>query len=269
MKRLSRAGQVALVTGASRGIGAAFAEELSRRGMRVALAGRDQEALRRVADLLPTPGMTFVADLAIEAERRRLVADVEDRLGPVAVLVNNAGIGVYGAVEELSAEALRQVLELNVVAPVELLRLVLPAMSARGTGEVVQVSSVLGRRAMPMSGGYCASKFALEALSQSARVELRDRGVRILVVRPGRTESDFRRAAISLSGWRPEDRLRPMAAEVVARRSLDALEAGRSEIDFTAAGRMMLALERWSPSLNDRIMVRLFRRWSRSKLPRN
>jgi short-subunit dehydrogenase len=180
-------------------------------------------------------------------------------LGPIDVLVNNAGRGLYGRVEDLSSEQLRSVCELNLIAPAHLSNLVLPEMRLRGQGALVMVSSVIGNRAIPMSGGYCASKFALEALSQSLRAELVGSGIHLLLVRPGRTESSFRESATT-DGFRPSDSLRPMPAEVVARASVRALERGASRVNFTAAGKAMMAAERLSPSLVDLAMSKLYRK---------
>ena len=121
------------------------------------------------------------------------------------------------------------------------------------------VSSVLGARAVPMSGGYCASKFALEALCQSLRAELVGSGIHLLVVRPGRTESSFREAA-DTSGFRPNDKMRPMSAQTVAEASVRALQRGSARVNFTSAGKAMMAAERVSPTLVDRVMSKLYRK---------
>jgi short-subunit dehydrogenase len=267
--KLSEVEGCALITGASRGIGAALARELSSRGVPLALCGRDEGALQRLHSELGGNSAYFCADLCDEVARARLIAAVRERFGTIDVLVNNAGAGLYEAVERLAPAVMRDLLELNVVAPMDLARQIVPEMRTRQRGAVVQVSSVLGRRAIPMSGGYSASKFALEALSQSLRAELQGSGVEVLVVRPGRTESDFRAAAISPSGWRPSDRMRPMAARRVARGTIRALEAGRASVDFTVAGRLMMTVERISPRLNDRLMARLYRQWFGDEMPSN
>lgn len=260
--RLNLRDKSVLVTGASRGIGAALARALARRGARLALVGRSQAELAALCEELQAEGgnaTAVPADLSVEEERVQMVSRAIDVLGEIDVLVNNAGRGLYGRVEELSSEQLRTVMELNLVAPAHLSALVLPPMRERRTGAVVMVSSVLGARAVPMSGGYCASKFALEALGQSLRSELVGSGINVLVVRPGRTESSFRESAMS-TGFRPHDNLRPMRAEVVAEASVRALERGASRVNFTAAGKVMMAAERVSPTIVDRVMSRVYRK---------
>lgn len=256
---MSLAGQRVVVTGASRGIGAALARCFASRGASLVLVGRNKIDLERISTELGEGCEFIVADLSNEQQRVEMIVAAKEG-GPIDVLVNNAGIGLYGAVEDLSCDQLRSAHELNVVAPAHLARLVLPEMRSRDCGTIVMVSSVLGRRSIPLSGGYCATKFALEALSQSLRAELSDTGVGVLVVRPGRTESAFREAAVTV-GWRPEDDVRAMSAETVASATVRALEKRRSSIDFTFAGRAMIVAERVSPGLSDRLMSRLHRRF--------
>jgi short-subunit dehydrogenase len=260
--RLNLRDKGVLVTGASRGIGAALARVLARRGARLALVGRSEAELSSVrTELLVDAAQVEVicADLCVEEERVRVVSAAREKLGAIDVVVNNAGKGLYGRVEDLSSEQLRSVYELNLVAPAHLCSLLLPAMREQGAGAIVMVSSVIGARAIPMSGGYCASKFALEGLSQSLRAELMGSGITLLVVRPGRTESSFREDAMS-AGFRPNDKLRPMSAEVVAEASVRALERGKSRVNFTAAGKAMMLGERVSPRLVDRAMSKLYRK---------
>lgn len=254
-------GKGVLLTGASRGIGKALAHALAREGARLVLAARSEDDLAAVAKELPS-GVdvhTLVADLRSESERSALVARAQQAVGGIEVLINNAGEGLYGAVEDLNSQALRDVFELNLVAPAHLAGLVLPAMRERRRGHIVMVSSVLGERAIPLAGGYCASKFALEGLAQSLRAEVSDVGIHVLVVRPGRTESAFR-ASAPTTGFRPRDRFRPMAAERVAQGTVRALLRGKSRIDFTGAGKMMMWAERVSPALVDLAMKRLYAR---------
>jgi short-subunit dehydrogenase len=260
--RLNLLDKSVLVTGASRGIGAALARQFAARGARLALLARDRSELMSLQAELAAGGASaevVCADLSEDTERARAIAEVQLRLGSIDVLVNNAGRGLYGRVETLTPEQLRAVFELNVVAPAHLSSLVLPSMRDRGSGTLVMVSSVLGARAVPMSGGYCASKFALEALCQSLRAELVGSGVRVLVVRPGRTESSFRDAALT-SGFRPKDKMQPMSAAKVAAASVRAVERGVARVNFTSAGKAMMAAERVSPALVDRVMSKLYRK---------
>ncbi len=260
--RLNLRDKSVLVTGASRGIGAALSRQFASRGARLALVARDRDELVALQSELGADGVVVevvCADLSEDNERVRAIEQAQDKLGPIDVLVNNAGRGLYGSVESLSPDQLRAVFELNVVAKAHLCSLVLPSMRERSAGTIVMVSSVLGARAVPMSGGYCASKFALEALCQSLRAELVGSGVGVLVVRPGRTESSFRTAAQS-TGFRPDDKMPPMSAARVAEASVRAVERGAARVNFTSAGKAMMAAERVSPALVDRVMSMLYRK---------
>ncbi len=175
-----------LITGASTGIGAACALALDKRGYRVFAGVRraaDGEALRQQATPQFTPLLLDVTDAASIAEATRRLRD-QPGGGALAGLVNNAGIAVAGPLEFVSPERLRQQFEVNVVGVLAITQALLPLLR-RGPGRIVNISSVSGRLASPFVGPYCASKFALEALSDSLRVELSPWRIPVSVVEPG------------------------------------------------------------------------------------
>ena len=182
-----------LVTGCSSGIGAATAGLLRDAGWQVFPTARKPADL----DALRAQGFDPVAlDLAeaasVEQAARELLVKTGGRLG---ALVNNAGFCQAGALEDVSREALRAQFETNVFGVHHLTRQLLPALRAQGCGRIVNISSVLGRISAPMLGSYCASKFALEALSDALRIELRSAGVWVALVEPGAVVSRFRQNA--------------------------------------------------------------------------
>ncbi|TLZ72605.1 MAG: SDR family oxidoreductase [Methanobacteriota archaeon] len=188
---VSGSGRVALVTGCSSGIGEATAVALARTGFRVFASGRTQsgvEHLRAVSPNLEPIELDVTSDPSIE----RAVTRVLESAGRIDVLVNNAGVAIFGAVEDLDRDTLRRQFEVNVFGAVAMCRAVLPAMRRQGRGTIVNVSSVAGRFSTPLLGAYCASKFALEAFSDALRNEARPFGMRVVVVEPGATESGFR-----------------------------------------------------------------------------
>jgi NADP-dependent 3-hydroxy acid dehydrogenase YdfG len=181
---VSLAGRVALVTGASRGIGAAIAAALAADGARVVLVARSREALDAVA--APLAGaLPFVADLADPAAVDRLIEGVRESVGTPDILVLNAGAFDLGAVGELSLAAVGQMIDLNLRAPYHLLHRLLPAMRARGTGQVVTIGSIADHVAFPDNGAYAMTKYGMRGLHEVVRAELRDTGVRATLISPG------------------------------------------------------------------------------------
>lgn len=179
-----------LITGCSSGIGLACARTLKARGWRVLATARNAEDIQRLieeegVEALPIDlsDPTSVSVCAEEALKR-----TDDRL---FALFNNAAFAQVGAVEDLSTALFRRQLEVNLVATHELTRRVVPSMRRNGEGRIVQCSSVLGFVTGPFRGAYCASKFALEALSDSMRLELRNTGIRISIIQPGPIYSRF------------------------------------------------------------------------------
>lgn len=186
-----------LITGCSSGIGLASARHLAARGWRVLPTARSDEDLERLRAEGFEPIALDVADESSVAEAARLALERTD--GRLGGLVNNAGYAQYGAVEDLSRAALRRQLEVNVLGMQELTNLLVPAFRRQGCGRIVNVSSVYGRIAAPLVGAYCASKFAMEALSDAMRVELRGSGVALSLIEPGAITTEFRRNAASQS----------------------------------------------------------------------
>jgi NAD(P)-dependent dehydrogenase (short-subunit alcohol dehydrogenase family) len=186
-------GRVALVTGCSSGIGEATALALAERGFRVFASGRTLSGVEhlRAPDIEP-----LEIDVADDASIQRGVARVFNAAGRIDVLVNNAGIAVFGAIEDLDRATLRRQFEMNVFGAMAMCRAVLPTMRHQGRGCIVNVSSVAGRFSVPLLGAYCASKFALEALSDSLRGEVRPFGIRVVIVEPGSTYTKFQERAV-------------------------------------------------------------------------
>ncbi|KEO72693.1 oxidoreductase [Anditalea andensis] len=181
-------GKTVLVTGASAGIGRATALLLVEKGFNVYGAARRIERM----DDLKGLGVTPVAlDLADDKSMVLAVHQIMKEAGGIDVLINNAGFGSYGAIEDVSMDDARYQLEVNVMGAMRLAQLVLPKMRGQGQGKIINISSVGGKVAMPMGGWYHASKFALEALSDSMRMEVKPFGIAVIVVEPGATKSEW------------------------------------------------------------------------------
>jgi NAD(P)-dependent dehydrogenase (short-subunit alcohol dehydrogenase family) len=182
-----------LVTGCSSGVGAATVRRLAARGWKVYATARRPESLR---DLEPVSQATLPLDLTSDASMAAAVGYVEAREGAVGALVNNAGYMQGGAVEVLTPEQIRCQFETNVFGLVRLTQLVLPGMRRQGWGRIVNVGSMGGRMTLPGGGIYHASKYALEALSDALRFEVRRFGIHVVVVQPGLIRSSFSSRAV-------------------------------------------------------------------------
>ena len=179
--------KTALVTGASSGIGEATALRLAKLGFTVYGAGRRVDRLER---LTPSGVRAIAMDVTDEDAMRSGVQHIIDETGRIDVLVNNAGYGSYGAVEDVPIDEARRQFEVNVFGAARLTQLVLPHMREARSGTIVNVSSMGGKIYTPFGGWYHATKFALEALSDCLRLETRQFGINVVVIEPGgiRTE---------------------------------------------------------------------------------
>lgn len=210
---------VALVTGASSGIGAATAVKLAARGMRLVLTGRDRGRLREVADR--TGGIALPADLTEPNAPDELVQSALDAVGHVDLLVSNAGSGWAGPISELTGARAAELVNLNLLAPVQLARLLAPGMAARGRGRLVFVSSIAGATGVKHEAVYSAAKGGLNFFVESLSYELADRGVGTSLVLPGVVQTPF-----FVRRGRPYERRMPVpvTAERVAEAIADAAE---------------------------------------------
>lgn len=220
-------GRVVAVTGASAGLGAEVARLFGTQGASVGLLARSEERLRAVAAQIRTgPTAVAPADVVDEEATRAALESIEGALGPIDVLVNNAGIGLYRPFLDTSAEDLQRLWAVNVAGAAHAMRAVLPAMLERHRGVVVNVASVAGRIGVPQESAYSASKFALVGLSESVAAELGGTGVSIRLVDPGPVATEF----FDRRGAPYARRLpRPMPAATVARRIVAAARRGSGE----------------------------------------
>jgi short-subunit dehydrogenase len=249
--------QNALVTGASAGLGRELVRQLVRdRGMTVLATARRRDRLESLAAEQPEGRVLLEAgDLADPDFRQRLWLRAEGMPGGLDLLVNNAGVGHYAEFADQDLEAVRQIVEVNVVALMDLTQRALRHMKARGSGQVLQVSSILGFMGLPYSSAYVASKHAVNGLVKSLRYELQGTGVRVRAACPARTESEFSRAA--LGGPEPAGPLpRGEPTEKVVRGIVRGLDGRRTFLMPTWTAWATVALAQWLPGPFDWVMTR-------------
>jgi len=202
------AGRVALVTGASSGIGAALAAMLAEEGARVAVAARREAELRELARRIELAGgtaLTVATDLTDDAALRRLVERTVDELGPIDVLVNNAGFAVWKPLELTSVAEWDQTFAVNIRAPALLTATVLPGMQARRFGRIVNIGSEAGVAIVPGLAAYCVSKHALVALTEVVQDANHENGIKAWVVCPGFVDTEM---GTVVPGAKPENFLK-------------------------------------------------------------
>ena len=267
-------GRNALVTGGSGGIGAHIARALARAGANVVVSGRREEALASVASELREMGVRAEAvpgDLHERAHLEALVERSESALGPLDVLVNNAGVELAAAFTRYTREELTSMIDVNLTAPLLLTHSVLPGMLARGRGHVVFVASVAGKLGPAYAGPYAATKAGLIAITQSLRAQYVHAPVGFSVICPGFVAGEGMYQRMVEQGMSSNRVMGTTKIEKVADRAIDSIRRDRPEvIESGTPLRPVLALGQLSPRLIERVMPRigltdLFRRVAASR----
>ncbi len=256
MARRTLAGMRILVTGASQGIGRAFALEAVQRGAKVVATARNGDSLR---ELEASGIVTVVGDVTIPADRESMLLTATERFGGLDILVNNAGHGATGLFGDTHPETLSRVMEVNFFALAELTRLCIPALRLGRQPLIVNVSSIFGRRGYPRYSEYCASKFAVQGFSDAIRAELSTLGIGVLVVNPGPTETAFQENMVERAAGTPRASRR-MSADAVGTAMCRAIEKDKDELTLTAVGRALVLVNRFAPWALEWYFRRGFRR---------
>jgi short-subunit dehydrogenase len=251
-----------VVTGASSGIGEATAYRFARARAKVGLIARREERLEKVAERVRELGgeaRVAAVDVSDETAVKEAIADIESAFSTIDVLVNNAGFGLYAPLQSVKREDLERVFAVNTFGALSCIQAVLPGMRGRGRGLIVNVSSIVGKRALPMTGAYAATKYALQGLSDALRIELASTGIRVSVVCPGYTATEFSESAIDYGARRSRPRGGVMSAEEVAEAIFDCARKPRREIVLTGKGRLVVLLQRFAPAVADWVIGRAVR----------
>ena len=266
-----------LITGGSRGLGLVLARRAVAEGARVAICARDEAELARARqDLLGYGGpaaqvLALARDLTNAAEVQSLIAEVETQLGPIDVLINNAGIIVGGPLENMDVHDFEDAMNTHFWAPFHAMQAVLPGMRARGAGRIVNISSLGGKVAIPHLTAYSASKFALVGLSEGFRAELNQHGIFVTTVCPGllRTGSaqnaDIKGQHEKEYAWFSVADALPgftMSAEQAARRIWNATRRGDGELILSLPAKLLAALHGLLPGTTTDLLA-----WVNRALP--
>ncbi len=225
--------KVALVTGAGKGIGKAVAVALAREGVHVGLVARTEKDVRAVADEIKSMGVRAAfatADVSNRGEVEAAVVKVQEDLGPIDILINNAGTATFGKFLELDPEVWEQQVKVNVFGVYYMTRAVLPQMIDRKTGDIVNISSTAGKSGSPVTSAYSASKFAVFGLSESLMQEVRKHNIRVTALAPSTIVTELAHSANLITGdpervMHPEDFAELIIAQLKLNRRVFVKEA--------------------------------------------
>lgn len=257
---------MAIVTGASSGIGRALTLRLASEGCRVIAVARRADRLDELVSTAKTGSITpVVGDITAPATRDAAMNQVS-RLsgGRLDLLVNNAGIGGIGAFSKAAPQRMRQIMEVNFFAATEWTRAAIPLLrnavavksSGNSTPVICNIGSVLGHCAVPDKSEYCASKFALHGWSDSIRAELSAEGIAVVLVSPSTTKSEFFESLVGTASGMESKSLGSWPADRVAKATLSAIQACRSEVILSLGGKALVYGDRLSPPLLNTILAK-------------
>jgi short-subunit dehydrogenase len=249
-----------VVTGASSGIGEALAYRFAREGARIGLLARREDRLSEVATRVRSLGgeaLVVPVDLASGERAGSAIREVEAAFGRIDVLVNNAGFGLYAPLASVPRPDLERLFAVNTFGALACIQAALPGMRRARRGLIINVSSIVGRRALPMTGAYGASKYAMQGLSDALRVELAGTGVRVSVVCPGYTATEFSERVVDYGAERRRPGGKVMSAERVAEAIFDCARKPRRQVVLTGKGRLVVFLERFAPGVADWLIARV------------
>jgi short-subunit dehydrogenase len=251
--------RVVILTGASQGIGRATAYVLAQAGCRLALVARRAEPLQALADELSHTGHLAIAlptDMGDTVQAAALAYKTMEAFGRLDVVINNAAIGVRDSVLALAEAEARRVMDVNYFGPVALIQAVVPYLKANPDGGlIINVASIVGRRAMPGIGGYCASKAALEKMAESLRLELKPDNIRVSTVYPGVTETGFNDNSLG-QDQRGRGRVSGVPPERVAQAILNTIRHERRDVFITLFDRVFVTASITWPWLMDKLLGR-------------
>lgn len=257
-------GAVVIITGASSGIGRETVFEFARHGANLVLAARREERLREVADRCRALGapeaLVVPADVGHTADIERIVQAALDRFGRVDVLVNNAGFGFSGTIEETTEADMRELMDVNYMSAFVATRAVLPHMRRQRRGHIVNVSSVVGKIAFPFHGAYSATKFAMMAMTEALRGELDGSGVTVTAVLPASTRTEFFDVQRTNDGHVSAPSGPQQDPDVVARAIVRSVRRPTPEVNMVRAMRIAYGLHGFFPALRDFAGRQFYRR---------
>ncbi len=255
--------QVVIITGGSSGIGKALAFSFGRRGSKIVITGRNNDALENTAAELRNDGievLTIISDVSREEDNRRMAEESVARFGKIDILINNAGISMRALFEEVDLEVVKKVMDINFYGALYATKYCLPEI-IRNKGSVIGISSIAGYRGLPARTGYSASKFALQGFLEVLRTEMLYKDVHVLTACPGFTASNIRKKSLTADGSHqgesPRQEEKMMSAEECAEHIYKATKKRRKILILTTQGKLTVFLNKWFPGWMDKMVYKV------------
>lgn len=252
--------QVVVITGASSGIGRATALEFARHGARLVLAARNEPALQEVAEVVESLGaysLVVPTDVAESEQVNRLARAAVRKFGRIDCWINNAGVTEYATVEKTGTEEFERIIQVNLLGQVYGVKAALPYLKQQTEGTIINVSSVLGERAVPLQAAYVASKHGVKGFTDALRLELKyqNTGINVTLIAPASINTPLFEHAPSKLGVKPRPIPPVYSPQLVAQAIVQAATRPRREVVVGGGGKLLLFLTRLSPALVDWLML--------------
>jgi NAD(P)-dependent dehydrogenase (short-subunit alcohol dehydrogenase family) len=256
-------GLVAVITGASSGIGAAAARALAREGVAVVVCARRLDRLQALAEEIAQRGgraHAVEADVTSDEDVARLIAETLRVYGQLDIAICNAGVGYFGALEDTTPDAMARLMDVNYMGTFLVARAALPLLKARPRARLVIVSSIVGKRGIGWGGAYSATKFAQTGLAEALRAELVGTTVRVSLILPVSTETEFREAMAREQGFEVAGHGPRQSVDRVAAAIVRAVKRPKAEVYPYGPSRLLTIVNALAPGLSDRIIRRFGRK---------
>ncbi|HEX8548117.1 MAG TPA: SDR family oxidoreductase [Cytophagaceae bacterium] len=258
--------KVVIITGGSSGIGRSCAFAFGLEGAKIVITGRNQDSLLRASDELRKSNIEILAinaDVSLEEDNKRLIAETLNAYGKIDILINNAGISMRSLFSEVDLSVIKKVMDINFYGTVYATKYALPEI-LKTKGTIVGISSIAGFRGLPGRTGYSASKFAMQGFLEALRTELLHTGVNVLLACPGFTNSNIRSTALNkngnIQGESPLDEEKMMSSEEVAKEILKGVINKKRDLILTFQGKLTVFLNKRFPAFMDKMVYNHFKK---------
>ncbi len=251
-----------IITGGTSGIGKSLASYYALEGFNVVISGRDESRLLSAVEELKAGNSNVIgirADVSDMTQCEKLIDETIRHFGNIHILINNAGVSMRGLFADTRIEVIKQLMDSNFWGTVYCTKFALPHL-LKTKGSVVGISSIAGKKGLPGRTGYSASKFAMEGFLETLRIENLKTGLHVLVACPGFTATAIRSSSLGPDGSpqkeSPRDENSMMSADLVAKKIASAIKTRKRDLVMTSAGKLTVFLNKWFPSLTDKLVYR-------------